>query len=501
MLTAVLCGWVDLAGVRGVDLAAQDYRVWAFRVHGFMLWDVNWYGGHAQLGYSVLFPAVGGLVGAMPATAIAATFSSWLFGRLINGHGDWPSALAGLWFAVFVVADVVIGRGPFACALTLGLVAILAARANHSVIAGGAALLASLFSPLGAMFLLIVAAAWVQTLGWRRALPFLASGCGLVISVMTGDGGFFPFPVTALLGQLAIVVIGLAVAPRSQTVVRRALLLFGFVCMLLFVWPNPVGGNMARLTALLIGPLAVYVLLRAHRIRVMVALAVPILAFQLSPIVSSVANAAEDPSTHADYYQGMLQFLTTHRQADQRVEIPLTRSHWEATYVAEAVSVARGWYRQVDIERNGALYAPLSAAAYRGWLSDNAVNYIALPDVPLDRGGRSEAVVLAHPPSWLTLVYQDSHWQIWHVEAPTPIATGAAVLDAADGASFTLTATKPGPTLVRIRWSPFWRVDEGRACLAPAPGGWTTVVAAQQGIVHVSARIDTDTDRCTRSSS
>jgi hypothetical protein len=50
VVTLVLCGIVDVAGIRGVDLAAQDYRVWELRAHGFTLWDVSWYGGHAALG-------------------------------------------------------------------------------------------------------------------------------------------------------------------------------------------------------------------------------------------------------------------------------------------------------------------------------------------------------------------------------------------------------------------------------------------------------------------
>ena len=278
--------------------------------------------------------------------------------------------------------------------------------------------------------------------------------------------------------------------------VRRALLLFGLTCLVLFVWPSPVGGNVARLNTVLIGPLAVYVLLPARRTRILLALTAPMLAFQLLPVVSSVADAAVDPSTHAEYYQGVLRYLATHQQPAQRVEIPLTRNHWEATYVAERVSLARGWYRQVDIQRNAVLYAPLSATTYRRWLSDNAVEYIALPDTRLDGGGRQESALLAHAPPWLHEVYHDAHWRVWRVDAPTPVATGAAFLDRLDGGSFTLTATQPGPALVRVRWSPYWHVDQGQACLAPAPGGWTQVVAAHVGTVHVTARLTIDNDRC-----
>ena len=499
VVTMALCGVVDVAGIRGVDLAAQDYRVWQFRTHGFTLWDVSWYAGHAAVGYSVLFPAFGALVGAMPATAIAAICSSWLFGKVVGPARSWASVLARLWFAVFVVGDVVVGQGPFACALALGLGSVLAVRCRRAGFAGLAALAVSLFSPLGALFLLLVAVAWAPSVGWRRAMPLFAATIGIGVSVVAGDGGVFPFPITTLLGQLAIVVTGLFVSPRSQPAVRRALVILGVACVVLFVWPNPIGGNVARLGAVLVGPIAAHELLRARRARTLLLLTVPLLGFQLLPVMNSVANAAVDPSAHASYYQGMLGFLSAHNDVAQRIEIPLTRNHWEATYVAEKVPLARGWYRQVDIQRNGMLYEPLTATAYAQWLQENAVDYVALPDVPLDRGGQAEAVLLARPPSYLREVYADPHWRIWRVDDPSPIATGAGSITAVGGDGFTLTATRPGPTLVKLRWSPYWHIDSGHACLSPAPDGWTNVTIATPGSIHVTARLSVDSDnRCAK---
>ena len=46
-----------LLGWRGVDQAAQFYRVMEFKAHGLMLLDSGWYGGNFPLGYSVLSPA------------------------------------------------------------------------------------------------------------------------------------------------------------------------------------------------------------------------------------------------------------------------------------------------------------------------------------------------------------------------------------------------------------------------------------------------------------
>jgi hypothetical protein len=489
LVTAVLCSVVAVVGFRGGDYPAQDYRAFMFGAHGFLIWDVNWYGGHALLGYSVLFPAVGWALGTVPATAIACTVSTALFGRLIGRADNWPAVVARLWFAVFVVGDLIVGRAPFACAVTAGLAAVLAIRARHGWLAAGAAVIASLFSPLGAAFLLLVALAWAPALGWRRAAPFAGAFVGLAITFVAGDGGIFPFPLTGFIGQLAIVAIGLIVAPLYEQIVRRMLWIYGVTCVILFFAPNPVGGNITRLAGIVIGPAAAFVLLRAHRRTALLLVAVPLLIFQLLPVIGAISSAADDPSTKPQYYQGMLSFLTENQQPLGRVEIPFTRDHWEAKYVAEKVPLARGWDRQIDLSRNAVLYAPLTAASYHTWLYENAVRFVALPDAPLDQGGQAEKTLLRHPPSYLRLVYSDNQWHIWAVVGAAPLASGAATMTSLTASSFTMNAVTGGVTFVRLRWSAYWHVDNNAlACVAPAGGGWTTVISFAPGTVKISAR-------------
>ena len=53
--------------------------------------------------------------------------------------------------------------------------------------------------------------------------------------------------------------------------------------------------------------------------------------------------------------------------------MPLTRNHWEATYLAEDYPLARGWHRQLDRKVNPLFYDsdhPLTPDAYRDWLRD-----------------------------------------------------------------------------------------------------------------------------------
>jgi hypothetical protein len=493
LVTAALCLLVLLVGLRGSDLAAQDYRVWSFRTHGFLLLDVGWYGGSSAIGYSVLFPAVASVAGASLTAAVACVTSTALFTRLFDSTTSRAVALARLWFSLFAAGDLVAGRGPFACSVAFGLGAVLAVTKQRSWIATMLAVLASLFSPLGALFLLIVAVAWAQSIGWRRAAPLAGGLCGLGISFATGDGGWFPFTGIGLVGQLAMVGAGLLITPRSLPVVRRGLAVYGVLCVALFVVPNPVGGNLARLAGLIVGPLAAYVLLSARRGRVLIAAAGPLLAFQLQPLVFSAAWATDDPSSNVSYYSGMLGFLESHAAPAGRVEIPFTREHWEATYVAEHVDLARGWYRQLDLSRNTVLYSPLTTGIYRAWLDDNAVRYVALPDVTLDSGGVAEAALLKHVPAWLHVVYRDAHWTVWQVHDPTPLAQGAGVLSDLGPDQFTITGGA-GSTLVRVRWSRYWHVVTGNACVAKDDNGWTVVTMASPGSAHISARLSISTD-------
>ena len=52
-----------------------------------------------------------------------------------------------------------------------------------------------------------------------------------------------------------------------------------------------------------------------------------------------------------------------------------------------------------------------------------------------------------------------------------------------------MNAPKGGVTFVRLRWSAYWHVDSNaQACVAPAAGGWTTVISFAPGPVKISAR-------------
>ena len=65
------------------------------------------------------------------------------------------------------------------------------------------------------------------------------------------------------------------------------------------------------------------------------------------PVRETLAVAGS-PATSAAYYAPVERFLAAHAGGPVRVEVPLTRTHWEAALLAPRVSLARGWEKQLD---------------------------------------------------------------------------------------------------------------------------------------------------------
>jgi hypothetical protein len=121
----------------------------------------------------------------------------------------------------------------------------------------------------------------------------------------------------------------------------------------------------------------------------------------------------------------------------------------------------------------------LTPDAYRAWLADNAVTYVAVPDAELSWVGRAEAALV---PELLPEVWSGGHWRLYAVPDPTPIVAAPATLVASDAASLTFDAAAGGPVQIRIRHSRWLRVDGGGSLAEdgawtvarlPAPGRYT----------------------------
>jgi hypothetical protein len=53
--------------------------------------------------------------------------------------------------------------------------------------------------------------------------------------------------------------------------------------------------------------------------------------------------------------------------------------------------------------------------------------------------------------------------------------------------SFTVLATSAGRLLVRIHYTPYWRVVSGEGAVSEAAGGWTYVTCSRAGRLTVKA--------------
>jgi hypothetical protein len=510
VIAAVLAAAYLLLDPPSADLAAQEYRTGLFRHHGFALWDNAWYAGHHLPGYSLVFPPVAAVLGPKLTGALAAVASAWCFERLARDRLAEGARAAALWFAAATPVSLITGRLTFALGVAVGLAALLAAsraraRGRAGVAAAGAlAVLTGLTSPVAGAFLALAAIAWWIPGGngaggaARRSRPTAAAAAltaGALIpvaalSVAFPEGGSFPFASSSFWPALAATLVVLAVLPREPRAVRAGTALYALALVASFALDTPMGGNAARLGALLAGPLAAGVLW-PRRPRALLALALPLIYWQWVAPVDDWHRAAGDRSTDLVFHHGLIGFLERDARDNGplRVEIPFTDNHWESRFVAPHAGLARGWERQLDRARNGLFYdgAPLTATRYERWLRDNAVRFVALPHAPLDPSAAAEAQLIRGGLPYLRPVWRDGNYRVFAVTRAPPLASGAQVT-ALSADSVTLRAARPGRVVVRVRFTPYWALVRGAGCVARSAGGWTEIRLAEPGAIRLQTR-------------
>ena len=249
------------------------------------------------------------------------------------------------------------------------------------------------------------------------------------------EGGYEPFAPSAFWPALAgVLVIALllgqgTLTPRGRRVLRAGAALYALALIGALALHTPVGGNAARLGALLAGPLLAGVLWERERLAL--ALLAPLLLYwQLATPIRDERAIAGDPSVQAAYYAPLRAELR-HLAAGRRtiVEVPLTGAHWESAYLAghDRLALARGWERQLDTRYAALFYSSaLTPSAYAAWLRENRVAYVALPDVRLDYAGRKEGALVARGLPYLREVWRSPHWRLYKLLAPGQIPAAGA---------------------------------------------------------------------------
>ena len=498
---ALVALWLAL-DPRTPDLAAQVYRVALYRQLGFSVWDDNWYAGHSLPAYSLLYPPLASLLGMRVLGALSVAASSVLFALLARRlFGVSAARWATAWFAVGALGDVWSGRLTFAFGVSLALAAALAFARGRWLAAGVLAALATAASPvagalLGLAGLSFALARRSSRARCARALLILAGPGALVVGATVAlfpEGGYEPFPLLSFLATALVVLAFLVALPPCARELRIGGGVYLLACVACLAVHTPVGSNVERYGVLLAGPLLLCARASAG-VRwtpaALAALAAIALWVVWGPVRETLAVAGSE-ATSAAYYAPVEHFFARVQAPPAqpvRVEVPLTRSHWEAALLAPHVSLARGWEKQLEERYNGVLLAKgLTAAGYERWLHEQAVSYVALPDVPLDPSSAQEGRLIRAGLPYLREVFKSRHWRVFRVLAPTPLLSGPGRLTALGHDSFTLQARAPGRFVVRVHFTRYWTLARGAGCVSRTAGGWTALSLRAAGTVVVKA--------------
>jgi hypothetical protein len=487
---AALAGLWVLLYPHTPDLAGQTYRVSLFDRLGFVIWDEHWYAGHDVPGYSLLFPPIAAGIGMRLTAYVCVVASAALFQRIAHAVYGAAARWGAVAFAFAAAADVWIGRLSFALGVTIALGAVLALVRRRLPLAAALAALCAAASPVAGV---LVALGGVSALKRRSVMALSIPSVAVVaaLAALFPEGGSEPYPFLSLLATLGVVALFALALPRQAHLLRVGAGIYVAACLLALAISSPLGSNIERYGVLLCGPLLLGAALQArvtHPARVAaVGLAVAGWAVWVAwGPVRETSKVWHDASTNAAYYEPVRQFFAGRRA---RVEVPLTRSRWEAALLAPDVSLARGWEKQLDERYDRVLLSPgLDSASYRRWLDENAVSYVALPDAPLDSSSAAEGRLIRGGLPYLRPVFSSRHWRVYGVDGATPLVAGPGGVIVLGHNWVQLLASAPGRLLVRVRYSRYFIVNRGDACVTRAPGGWTEVVARAPGRITLMAK-------------
>jgi hypothetical protein len=402
-----------------------------------------------------------------------------------------------LWGAFALSANVAAGRVTFALGTAFGLAALVAAGPERAAgwrrTAGAAvlALLATAASPVAGLFVAVAAAALLLTgryrTGWALAVP--PPLVVLTTTLLFPFSGVDPISLPTVAATVLCTAAVLLVSPRSWRTIRAGTAVYTLGTLLTWMFDTPIGANVQRL-GLLFGSVVTLAALCAAPAGSHLRRLAPVVAFAVTGYWTVCGNIVGLPGpTPSGQATGLVAEL--HRlHADRgRLEAVPMVNHWESWALADPVELARGWNRQVDVERNPLFYdGTLTAAGYHDWLRRWAVQYVALPEGALDEGGKAEAAVIRdNAPAWLTEVWHDRDWRLYRVTDARPLAEPNATVERAGADRIVLAVSAPGPVTVRIAWSPWLSVHGPSGACLTREGDWTRLEAPAPG----TYRIDT----------
>lgn len=501
------------AGVPGWDAAAHLYKASLIRDGASVFWDNYWYGGmYGSLTYGFVYywlvqyipPEV---VAIVAAGAVPPLF--YVYQQRMWGIDDvWPAWSFALVMGVYLAH----GQDPFVLSLALSL-AGLAVLASGLPVWGALPVGLGIFvNPMGFVVVGVLMLADVLARPECRRVYlwfFVSLAPALVLRLVLGwafaEASTYLNETTQMLVYLGFALAGVALAGINAVHARGPFvilfLVYAALCIASFITPHgPVGNNVGRFFLVFGVPLMV--LLRRSRLRRPFRHAelavIPIVLFALIQFSTPIAhyfNKDERLQTQAGFFAPALAIARSRCDANHRIHVVALRRHWEAYYFPRAgYAITRGWYRQADAIHNGLFYTQYDAAGYAAWLRRMGVEYVFLANAPLDPWSEREARFLGSS-SEFRAVDKAGAWTIYRVSRPEGLAVGlnggTAKVTSLGHRAFSVTVDRPGSYLVKVTWSPYWRLyGDGR--LSAGRDGFIRLDAVRAGTY--TAAIDVSPD-------
>ena len=499
----LLCVGFLLLPLAGTDLSAQVARGHFFEENGPDPIDFRWYGGTLPFGYSVLTGPMNALLGSRGVGAVSCVLSASAFAWLLTRMRVRRPAIAGVLGALVGIFNLVSGRTTFAMGVAFGVLALCALVLPklgigwRMGIAAVFALLTGAASPVAGAFVGLAGVALLLAGTWRQGVSLaVGAGIGLIpVAFLFRDGGEQPYGLDSMKVALAVCVVTFFLIPARYLALRIGVVLTVVVIVTAVYVPNALGSNAGRLPLLFAAPVVVAVSTLDRR---WLAAVIAAMFWWQPPLVTGDLNSAGSEDAQRLFYQPLVKELER-RQPVGRVEVVPLSNHWEATYVAEEVPIARGWLRQVDVERNALFYdGTLTPASYLEWLYRNAVEYVALPrDVHIDSPGREEASLVAANLPYLEAAWQNSDWELYRVIGGRTLVDYPAELISSGPTGVRFKVPSPSTILVRVVWSRWLTLRGPRGCIEPGPDRWVRVHLERRGEYELTSKLSfTQGSRC-----
>ena len=471
------------------DVAAHVYRTTLVE-HGGVLWDNYWYtGDYPLVGYSILAPVLSAYTG-LPGLLVASTAASGCLFALISlkewgPTATWPARA----FAFAAALPLLPGVDAYAVAVPFALGTFLALQSHRRLLALVCASLVLATSPLAFLFLLgVVGAIALAGRCDRRSLLLIGGGLSLLALVevlalvlVFPTTGVYPFLIWHLLAVGGLAIGGMLAGYRDRATRPIAIMLggWGLACVASYLVANPVGDNLARMRYAAF-PLILLLALHRDRRRLASVLALAALIYAAGPDLLQVTEQADAQSSRAQAWEPALHFLSLHLPVGGRVEVVPTSARWESFYLpSQGIPLARGWFRQTDMARNGLFYHQhLPAADFRRWLANDAVQYVVLTPFTLDdHGARAEAALLRSSRSGLDVVWRSRGFIVYRVHGRADLLAGSIAVRLTRFTHERIAGTTSGAGVdsLKVWFSPYWTSTGAARCVTRARDGMSLI--------------------------